>query len=90
MWIQYKGEAEKDWKYITKREISTQEAVKRVLSLLLRHSSIVYVATGLKKNRIRMFKSQSVLELMDPDDSDAYASNLLSKYENRPNSLEDM
>ena len=78
--------------FITKREISTHEAIKGVLSLPLHHSNIdvVYVPTGLKKNRITKLKSQSVLELMDPDDSDVYASSLLDKYENRPNSLEDM
>ena len=37
-----------------------------------------------------MLKRQSVLEIMDPDDNDVYASSLLDKYENRPNSLEDM
>ena len=37
--------------FLTKREVSTHEAVKRVLSLPMRHSNIdvVYVPTGLKK-----------------------------------------
>ena len=49
---------------LTKREVSTHEAIKRVLSLPMRHSNIdvLYVPTGLKKNRTRMLKSLSTLE----------------------------
>ena len=77
---------------ITKREVSTHEAVKRVLSLPLRLSNIdvMYIPTGLKKNRTRMLKSQAVLEFMDAEDTNAYALNLLDKYENRPDELEQM
>ena len=37
--------------FLTKREISTHEAITRVLSLPMRHSNIdvLYVPTGLKK-----------------------------------------
>ena len=44
--------------FSTKREVSTHEAIKRVLSLPMRHSNIdvLYVPTGLKKNRTRMLK----------------------------------
>ena len=47
--------------FLTKREVSTHEAIKRVLSLPMRHSNIevLYVPTGLKKNRTRMLKSLS-------------------------------
>ena len=49
--------------FLTKREISTHEAITRVLSLPMRHSNIdvLYVPTGLKKNRTRMLKSLSTL-----------------------------
>ena len=52
--------------FLTKREVSTYEAIKRVLSIPMRHSNIdvQYVPTGLKKNRIRMLKSLSILEKM--------------------------
>ena len=78
--------------FITKREVSTHEAVKRVLSLPMRHSNIdvIFVPTGLKKNRTRMLKPQSILEVMNHDDTNVYASSILDKYENRPNELEDM
>ena len=50
--------------FLTKREVSTHEAIKRVLSLAMRHSNInlLYVPTGLKKNRTRMLKSLLVSE----------------------------
>ena len=46
--------------FLTKRKVSMHEAIKRVLSLPVRHSNIdvLYVLTGLKKkNRTRMCKS---------------------------------
>ena len=76
--------------FLTKREVSTHEAIKRVLSLPMRHSNIdvVYVPTGFKKNRTRMLKSLSILEKMHPDDTNVFASNVLDKYENRPDELQ--
>ena len=78
--------------FLTKREVSTHEAIKRVLSLPMRRSNIdvLYVPTGLKKNRTRMLKAQNLLEMMHPDDTNIYAANILDKYENRPESLEEM
>ena len=83
---EYKLEKECKHIFITKREISTHEGVKRVLSLPLRHSNIdvLYIPTGVKKNRTRMLKAQSILETMHPDDTDVYALSILDKYENRP------
>ena len=47
--------------FLTKHEVSTHEAIKRALSSPMRHSNIdvLYVPTGLKKNRTRMLKSLS-------------------------------
>ena len=69
---------------LTKREVSTHEAIKRVLSLPMRHSNIdvLYVPAGLKKNITRMLKSLSTLEKMHPDDTNVFASNNIDKYEN--------
>ena len=49
--------------FLTKCEVSTHEAIKRVLSLPMIHLDIdvFYVPTGLKKNRTRMLKSLSTL-----------------------------
>ena len=70
--------------FVTKREVSTHEAIKRVLSLPMRHSNldVLYVPTGLKKNRTRMLKSLSTLGKMHPDDANVFASNIIEKYEN--------
>ena len=44
--------------FLTKRKVSTHRAIKRVLSLSMRHSNIdvLYVPTSLKKNRTKMLK----------------------------------
>ena len=69
--------------FLSKREVSTHEEIKRVLSLPMRHSNIdvLYVPTGLKKNRTRMLKSLSTLEKMHPDHTNVFASNIIDKYE---------
>ena len=48
--------------FLIKREISTHEAIKRVLSFPMRHSDIdvLYVPADLKNNRATMLKSLSV------------------------------
>ena len=52
--------------FLSKHEVSTHEATKRVLSLPVRHSNVhvLYFPTGLKNNRTRMLKSLPVLEKM--------------------------
>ena len=74
---------------MTKHEVSTHEAIIRVLSLPMRHSNIdvSYIPTGLKKNRTRMLKSLSTLEKVHPDDAIVFASNIFEKYENLPDNL---
>ena len=78
--------------FITKREVSTHEAIKRVLSLPLRTSNIdvIYVPSALKRNRTRMIKSIQVLETMNPDDTNVYSTNILERYQNRPDTLENL
>lgn len=50
-------------KFLTKCEVSTQEAIRKVLSLPMRHSNIdvLYDPTSLKKKRTRMLKPLSIL-----------------------------
>ena len=47
--------------FLTYRKASTHEAIKRVLSLPMRHSNIdvLYVSTGLKNSRTKILKSLS-------------------------------
>ena len=58
----------------------------------LRSSNIdvVYIPTGVKENRTRMLKDQSIIDMMDPDDTNVYKNNMLEKYANRPDNLEDI
>ena len=78
--------------FLTKREVSTHEAIKRTLSLHMRTSNIdvLYLNTGIKKERTRILKPQSVLDSMDPEDTNVYATNLIDRYVNRPDTLDDM
>ena len=75
--------------FITKREVLTHEAIKRVLSLPLRTSNIVvtYISNA-QKNRTRMLKSSQVLETMESDDNNVYMSNIVNKNEDCPYNLE--
>ena len=70
--------------FLTKFEVSTYEAIKRVLSLPMRHSNldVLYVSTGLRKNRTKMLQSLSTLEKMHPDDTNVFASDIIDKYKN--------
>ena len=58
----------------------------------MRHSNIdvLYVPKGLKKNITRMLKSLSILGKMNTDDTNVFASSMIDKYENQPDSLHSM
>ena len=70
--------------FLTKWKVSTSEAIKRILSFPMRHLNIdvLYLPTGLKKNRTKMLKSLSVLEKMHPDDTNVFEFSIIDKYEN--------
>jgi hypothetical protein len=78
--------------FTTKREVSTDEAIVRVLSLPMRSSKIAvdFIVTGLKENRTRALKSPEMLQMMNSDDTNIYALNILDKYANRPDSPTEM
>ena len=60
-----------------------------MLYLPLKHSNIdvLYVSAGLKINKTRRLDSLSILEKKDPNHTNAFASNIIDKYENRLNKL---
>ena len=78
--------------FITKREVSTDEAIVRSLSLPMRSSKIdtEFLVTGYKENRTRSLKPRAILETMDPDDENVYAPNILDKYMHRPDHLKEI
>ena len=85
-----KGVQDKLWAignlFTRKRQVSTDEAIVRALSLPMRRSKInvEFIVTGLKENRTRALKSPEILKLMNADDPNIYALNILDKYANRP------
>ena len=76
--------------FLTKRELSTHEAVIRLLSLPMRTSNIgvIFIPTGFREERTRILKPIEILDTMDPDDTDIYCTNFLERYANRPDELE--
>lgn len=55
-------------------KVSKHEAIKRVLSLLMRHLNIdiLYVSTGLRKNINELLKSLTILEKLHLDDRNVF------------------
>ena len=78
--------------FITKREVSEHEAIKRVLSLPLRRSNIalVFIPTGPRKDMMRLLKPAALLKQMPGDETDIYMTSVIDRYEARPDSLEQM
>ena len=80
---------------LTKCEVSMHEAFKKLLSFYLLpmiHSNIdvLFAPTSFKRNRTRMLKLVSILEKMDPDDINVFASDNIGKYENEPDGLDSL
>ena len=76
---------------VKKRECLLHELILK-LSGPFRRSNIAtqYIPTGPQNDRIRMLKPRHVLDEMDPDDSNIFATNMIEKYASRPNDLEHM
>ena len=70
--------------FLTKREVTTPEAIKRTLSLPMRSSNIAckYIYTGKSEERLRVLKPKHVLETMDPDDPNVYSAGIIERYVN--------
>ena len=78
--------------FFTKREIDIYEAALRLLSGPFRGSNIfvLYILSGSQKDRIRMQKSRDILDRIDPNDTNIFATNMIGKYVDHPDNLEDM
>ena len=76
--------------FLTKREVSTHEAIIRLLSLPMRSSNIavIFIPTGFQEHRTRLLKPLEILNTLDPDDPNIFCTNFLDRYANRPNELE--
>ena len=67
--------------WLSVRFLHMKQSKEYLLSLSMRYSNIdvLYVFTGLKKNRTRMLKSVSIFKKMHPDDTTVFASNIIDK-----------
>ena len=77
--------------FLTKQEVSKQDAMKRSLSIPMRHSDIdvQYVSAGLKKinQNVKVITS---FRKMHPDDTNVLEPNNIDKCENRTDNLHPM
>ena len=78
--------------FLIKREVSSHKSAKRELSLYICISNIPteFAWAGLKKQRTIIFKSIKILDKVDSEASNIYAPNMINKYENRPDNLDEM
>ena len=77
-------------KFLNAVEISAQEACYILLQLCMRKSSreVIFVNTNLPEDRVFLLKPQSVIENMDDDDENVESRGLITRYEERPENLE--
>lgn len=77
-------------KFLNAVEISAQEAVYICLQLPMKKASrqVVFVNTSPPEQRVTLLKPKYVLDSMHEDDDDIECSNLLSRYAERPKTLE--
>ncbi|XP_048238649.1 uncharacterized protein LOC124112461 [Haliotis rufescens] len=78
--------------FLKSREVSTHEAIIRLLPLCLRKSDldVSYILTDLKENRTRLMKPISVISSLHGDDEDLFVASTHDKYASRPYILEDI
>ena len=72
--------------FLTHREISTDEAVYRLLSMPLRESNrkVIFIPTDEPHKRTCILKPQKELEGLPEDSLDIFQTNILDKYAARP------
>ena len=79
-------------KFLNAVEISAQEACYILLQLCMRKSSrqVIFVNTNVPEERVFLLKPQSVIENMDDNDENVEARGLITRYAERPDSLENI
>ena len=78
-------------KFLNSVEISAQEAAYLALQMPLKRSSrkCVFVNTSPPEDRIQLLKPINQIKQMEDDETDLSTSNMLKRYSERPDSLED-
>ena len=78
--------------FLNHREVSSQEAVYRILSLPLKKLSrkCIFINTDPKNERVTMTKPLSSIQELENDEEDLYLTSLIDRYICRPDNLENM
>ena len=78
--------------FLNHREVSSQEAVYRILSLPLKKLSrkCIFINTDPKNERVSMTKPLSSIQELENDEEDLYLTSLIDRYICRPDNLENM
>ena len=78
--------------FLTHREVSTQEAFYRLLSLPMKQlsRSVVFVDTNPKHERMAVLKTNDSLSQLDDDDTNVFQKSLIDRYQHRPQQLSSM
>ena len=78
--------------FLTRSEVSAQEAVYRILSLPMKQlsRSVVFVNTNPKSERIAVLKDSKSLKDMADDDTNVFQKSLIDRYSHRPQNLQSM
>ena len=73
-------------RFLDDRELSAQEAVtwSTTQEKYICNVQLVWIPTDLPGDRIRLLKPQSIIDNMDDDDTDVFATGILGKYSARP------
>ena len=79
-------------KFLNAVEISVREVYYILLQLCIRKSSrqVIFVNTNLPEYRMFLLKPQAVIEIMDDDDENVESRGLITRFEERPDSLENI
>ena len=78
--------------FLTHREVSTQEAVYRLLSLPMKQlsRSVVFVDTNPKSERIAVLRGKNTLDQLDDEDTNVFQKSLIDRYQHRPRPIQFM
>ena len=78
--------------FLHNREVSTQEAAYRLLSIPMKQlsRSVVFLNTNVATERISVLKPQQHLEMMHDEDEDVFHKSMIDRYIHRPLKLESM
>nr|XP_039256248.1 uncharacterized protein LOC120332966 [Styela clava] len=78
--------------FLNNRELSTQEACYRILSIPMKKMSrsVIYINTDPVAERQCILKSKKELEKLEDEDSDIFQKNILDRYSARPSSLDNV